>query len=63
MNNENTIILSKNENEWFIENSEDQIDQSKISALLAELMRLEVSEFVDDNPKDLRKYGLNAAGI
>jgi len=63
VNNENTIILSKNENEWFIENSEDQIDQSKISALLAELMRLEVSEFVDDNPKDLAKYGLNAADI
>ncbi len=63
VNNKNTIILSKNENEWFIENSEDQIDQSKISALLAELIQLEVSEFVDDNPKDLAKYGLNAADI
>jgi len=54
----NTFVIIKKDNEWFIEDTEGQIDQSKISELITELISLEVAEFVEDNPKDLEKYGL-----
>ncbi len=62
-NNGKVIHIKKLDGLWSIEDSEGQEDQGKITALLSELVNLEVKDFADDTPEDLGEYGLADSDI
>lgn len=57
-------LLTKAEDTWRIKEPEDvPADQRMIDDLLWDLIAARIKEFVDDNPKSLKRYGLDAAPI
>ena len=57
-------LLSRAEDDWRIEEPEEaSADQRMVHDLLWELTSTRVKEFVDDNPKTLKTYGLDAPPV
>ncbi len=62
-NNDKVFSLNKKSGVWSMDNSEGQIDVGKVASLISTIVNLQAAQFVDDNPADLTKYGLDAAKV
>jgi len=56
------LVLKKEKDKWFISSSskKEEADSTRVSEILNTLNFLEVSSFIEEEPKDLAKYELKA---